>query len=709
MPEIGTGTLCCLCKQWKANNFDGFQWHDSEALCLKHNCTTPRGHRCEQGEPFTPETIGIKNAFAQSALDKCVKDATVSFEDEMETWYKQNQWLFESKMTEAEEGVLYTKQLGDLDIDWEEERRRFHPLNSSVIAPAHLWEKEEQDYEKWKRVVQICLQPSSKGDRLFLHQQQDFWRFKDATEIAEFAEQGCGKSAILLRIAAYKFLLGHIDSLLLVSPNDVHRQWAIEQIPLWLPPEVPRELQLFGGRGGASDTFPFRYPEALHVVSTNIDTFSQPTKWKDIAEWAVASRTFIVLDEATCIKSINAKRTERMLYEFNDVVRHRTKIVSSKVRTVARAILTGTPTTNGVTDLWTLMEFLRPNYFGRNWYSFRQRYAMLASITTPTGAVQIMVTPELWQGIKDCDSYDKAYMLFGVTADTYDTIQKQEHYQGAYKHEEELKELIQPVSSFRLLKDCVDMPPQVYHKRTVTMSPEQKKAYHDMEQQLLAMYGGATTTAANKLAALIRLQQISSGFIVQGEWSFDPNDFELRGDDFYDLDPGQVVWLGGTIPKLEALYRDVDESARPLIIITRFSAEAARIYDDLCKQYSCLLYTGWKKTGTIEDFKEGKFEILVANIRCISRGFNLQNAYQMLFYSNTFSLEDRLQTEGRIFRIGQKNPCAYTDYINEGTVDLKTVGALRQKRKLLDYIRGCSLSAFIEEENEVTQIEEMAA
>jgi len=250
------------------------------------------------------------------------------------------------------------------------------------------------------------------------------------------------------------------------------------------------------------------------------------------------------------------------------------------------------------------------------------------------------------------------------------------------------------------------MPPQVYNKKTVVMSEVQRKAYMDMERELLAMYGGATTTAANKLSALIRLQQISSGFIVQGQLNFNPEEFELRGDDSYDIEPGQVMWLGSTVPKLEALYRDVEESSRPIIIITRFSAEAARISEDLSKQYRVLLYTGWRKTGTIEEFKEGKYEILVANIRCISRGFNLQNACQMFFYSNTFSLEDRLQTEGRIFRIGQKNPCAYTDYINEETIDLKVVGALRQKRALLDYIRGTSLTAFVEDEDEVIQMEE---
>ena len=41
-----------------------------------------------------------------------------------------------------------------------------------------------------------------------------------------------------------------------------------------------------------------------------------------------------------------------------------------------------------------------------------------------------------------------------------------------------------------------------------------------------------------------------------------------------DIEPGEVMWLGGSVPKLDAMYRDVEESSIPCIIITRFSADA---------------------------------------------------------------------------------------------------------------------------------------
>jgi SNF2 family DNA or RNA helicase len=218
-----------------------------------------------------------------------------------------------------------------------------------------------------------------------------------------------------------------------------------------------------------------------------------------------------------------------------------------------------------------------------------------------------------------------------------------------------------------------------------------------MEEMFIAQYNNITATALNKITVLIRLQQISSGFVTQrnAEIEADADVPDMYMDEDYDVRGSQVEWIGKSNPKLDALYGDVDEAQKPLIIVTHFSCEAERIYDDLHKKYKCCLMTGWKKIGTIEEFQQGKYEIMVANVRVISRGFNLQNSHVMLFYSNTFSLEDRLQVEGRIFRIGQQEVCEYVDYVFEDSVDEKVVTALTQKKKLLDYIRGADIKEIL--------------
>ena len=99
-----------------------------------------------------------------------------------------------------------------------------------------------------------------------------------------------------------------------------------------------------------------------------------------------------------------------------------------------------------------------------------------------------------------------------------------------------------------------------------------------------------------------------------------------------------------------------------------------------------MLFTGWKTIGSIEKFKAGEFQIIIANTAKIARGFNLQIAHTTIYYSNTFSMELRQQSEFRTFRMGQKYPCTYIDYVS-CDVDRTIINALHMKKNLLDYIR----------------------
>jgi hypothetical protein len=521
-----------------------------------------------------------------------------------------------------------------------------------------------------------------------------------------FITGNCGKSALVLRIAGHKFKTEQINALLVIAPNDLHVQWYKEQIPLWL--DVPYNIQCLFGRGGQKKTYAFDVdPAFLQVVCVNIDTFSTPNKWQDIADWANAMRTFIVLDEATTIKNVSAQRTQRILYSFNNVIRKNKTILKSEVKSVARAVLTGTPVTNGPMDLWAICEFLRPNFFGRNWYSFKNYYGMFTSLSVsgvgangePTArAINIPLNEERWHGIKGCLSYEEAAAIFGCSVDTFNTVHSQDSYKGPYKHADELKDKLKSIASFRLLRECVDMPEETRVTRALNMTPEIQSCYNSMVKEYVAEYDKHVATALNKLTVIIRLQQISSGFICDKQINTvnddDPDAFISR---LYELDvtPDEIQWIGASNPKLDALYRDIDEAEKPVIVITRFSAEASRIYEDLSKRLACCLITGWKRVGTIEEFKEGKYDVMVANSAVINRGFNLQNSHTMCFYSNSFSLEQRLQAEGRIYRVGQTHTCMYLDYCYDDTVDLKVISALKLKRNLLDYIRDADIRELV--------------
>lgn len=532
--------------------------------------------------------------------------------------------------------------------------------------------------------------------KLYRHQEEDINRFKDIAVIPLFNEMGTGKSITAMTIALYKFNKGDINAVLVIAPNGVHMQWATEEVPKALDGKCEYTCYCVYGKRGLKK-FPTFTSTGLHIICTNIDTFSTSNKWMNITEWANANKTFIILDEATSIKSPKAKRTQRILYAFNDTEYYKRRIVSSKPKSVARAILTGTPSTNGPMDLWAMMEFLQPNFFGMNWYAFQNKYAMHTVFTVSdkdnrSRKIPILLNAEAWEDIKKMNTYFEANMVFGISEDTYRTIQSQDKYSGPYKHAEVLRAKLNEVASFRLLKDCTDMPKQNYITRKCEMDDIISDAYDSMVKEFIAEYEGKVSTAKNKIGVMIRLQQISSGFISSLPITDDDTVMTADGDELVD-DPkeNEITWLGKSNGKLRQLYADVAELDKPIIIITHFSAEASRIYDDLSTQYRCCLMTGWRKIGSIDGFKEGEYDICIANIRVISRGFNMQRSHTVLFYSNTFSLEDRLQTEGRIWRIGQTEPCQYIDYVYENTIDEKIVSVLQQKQSFLEYIRNENL------------------
>ena len=553
---------------------------------------------------------------------------------------------------------------------------------------------------------------------LFAHQQKAFERYKDAEVIPLFFEMGVGKTITTLRIAEYKYKKGEIKGLIVIAPNDVHKQWYDDLVYgvdvnhdgiMWQELSCDVAAQCVGGRGGQKEVYEFTDIDAFRFMSINVDTFSTPSKWKDIVDIINMDDYMIAIDEATVIKNPDSNRAQRLLYEFNNVIRNRKTVVSSvkKQTSKVRAVLTGTPVTNGPVDLWAIMEFASPNFFNRNYWSFKNYYGMFTKLSveyiTPSGKkatrdVNILINEKTWTGIHACQDYTEAFILFGCSEDTYMTIKHQDKFIGPYKHADELKEKLAEVATFAKLTDCVDMPAVKYIVRRMGMSIEQQKAYNSMRKELIAQYDGYETTAKNKLIVNLRLQQISSGFIM-GHKSAEKlleEFFEGNIDnEQLDLNPDDVVWINDTNPKLDALMQDVAECDKPLLILTRYSAEAAKIYD-LCDKagYRTGLFTGWKVIGGVDAFKAGEIDILVANSTKVARGFNLQIAHTTLFYSNTFNMETRQQAEFRTFRIGQKHTCLYVDYAC-AEVDDTITAALTMKKNLLEYIRTKNLEDIV--------------
>ena len=527
----------------------------------------------------------------------------------------------------------------------------------------------------------------------YKHQEIALERYRDKAEIPLFFDPGTGKTRTALLIAEAKFVKGEIDAVLVIAPNGVHKQWAVEEVPKWLS-HVDTTVQW------RKNKKLFFVERKLNIVCTNIEQFSTKERYLDYVNWANSHKTFIILDEATRIKNPKAIRTQRLLYEFNTVVRRGKTILKSEPKTVARAILTGTPVTNGPFDVWPMFEFLRPGYFGVNWYGFQNRYGMFHAIQVNGRVIRILINEDAWSQIRNCTTFEMANALYGVSLSTYDTIRAQDHYEGPFRNVDSLRDKMLEIAMFVRIEDCIDMPDRTYNRKLLDMSAEQSRVYHEMELYFITQYKDEKVEAKSKLTAYIRLQQIASGFVSSEQ---------LPESEVEDPPPNKITWFDDQ-PKIDQLLCDVEEitdvegiTNNQVIIVCHFSAEAERIYDALTAEgYKVCLQTGWKKVGSIDGFKRGDYKVMVANIRVISMGFNLQeHCNHMIFYSNTFSLEDRIQVEARIYRAGQAHPCIYLDYVMKDTIDMKVYAALKQKKQLADYIRDTSVEDMLTKPDEI--------
>jgi len=541
---------------------------------------------------------------------------------------------------------------------------------------------------------------------LMNHQIEAVERFKNEASIPIFWDPGVGKSCAALRIAAQKFKAGEIEGVLIIAPNRVHYQWYKQEIPDWLA-DVPYSLWIYGGDGGhdyVSDHGAVT-DNRLHILVCNVDRFSYFAMYRAIHEWTVGKRYGIILDEATKIKSIKSGRGKRITYGFSDIKAIGKRIISNsrEENNAFRMVLTGTPYTNNVTDLWAIMEFCRPGFFGLNYDAFVARYTIRTNtyekhgsyaLCAPSGRpIKVPLKREVWEDIKG-KSEEDAVAVWGISHNDYLRIQEQDAFVGPIKNEGELKKQLDSLAVFQKIEECVDMPEKVYIKRVIPMRADQLKAYQDMETEGLVEIEGKECSMTTKLGLYIRLAQISSGFVPMVETPPEGDEEALMSWLERDI-KAEPVWFKD-VAKLQMLESELEERTGPIIIITRWTAEAVRI-EEMCisKGYRTMMMTGYKKTGSVELFQRGMYDVLVANVAVVSLGLNLQRASTVIFYSNSFSLENRLQSEGRIYRVGQQNRCVYLDLVNEGTIDMRILAALRQHKNMLDYITSKDPQAFL--------------
>lgn len=309
----------------------------------------------------------------------------------------------------------------------------------------------------------------------------------------------------------------------------------------------------------------------------------------------------------------------------------RTKAVKG-IKSALRWAMTGTPIIQNPLDIWSIFDWIKSGLFSPNFYAFRNRYCVIWS---GAGFPLIKGFKNLPEMKEKCDRY-----------------------------------------SWRVLKsECLDLPEKIWTVREFELSEEERKIYKDMAEEMIAEIGKEEITASTALVRTLRLQQITGGAIP----------------DMKD------------VTKLKVLEELLDELAgQKVVIFCRFKEEIRRI-KMLCATLSrpYVVMTGeegeHERAKAIEEFQkeDGKDTIFLATIQTGGLGITLTAASHCVYYSNSWSLGDRIQSSDRLHRIGQKNSVTYYDLAASGTIDKKILKVLSKKESLSDRITGDDLRKIV--------------
>lgn len=428
-------------------------------------------------------------------------------------------------------------------------------------------------------------------------------------------EMGCGKTLTAIAIAGAGYQMGKIDRLLIVVPTSVVAVW-------------PKELREYAKFKYTCKTllgekqqrikqiddllkFPFK---ALKIAVINYESTWRPEILEKLKEF---DADMVIADESQRIKTYDAAQSKAM-HELGDQARY-------------KLILSGTPVQTAAIDIWSQYRFLDKTVFGENFFKFRGRYAIMGGY----GNKKIV-------GYRDLE--------------------------GLIKKEHSI--------AFRVTKDeALDLPEQTFETRRIQFSPKEKSLYERLKKDSYAeLDNGGHITATTVLTKLLRLQQLTGGFLVQDEAQKPQLVSRAKLDALTDIIVDYVIGSG-----------------KKLVVFARFIAEVKAIIDLAAKVLpkdlkQVAIYGDVKKEDRgdiVKQFQEDPSTVLfVGQIDTAGTGITLTAADTCVYYSKNFNYATYSQSLSRIHRIGQRNCCTYIDLEIEGTIDELISSALSRKEDM---------------------------
>ena len=450
---------------------------------------------------------------------------------------------------------------------------------------------------------------------------------------AYFMEMGTGKTKVLIDNLAMLYDKGKVDGAIIVAPKGVVKTWYEQELPTHLPDHIENVSVLW-------------QPNMTKKYQENLDRLFETGEDLHILIMNVeALSTDKGVKFAT--KFLHSHKTMMAIDESTTIKNpsaKRTKnIISLGKDAKYKRIMTGSPITKNPLDLYSQCEFLDPWLLNfQSFYAFRNRYAEMKTMHLRGRSIQVV---DSFQNLSELSDKVKGF-------------------------------------SYRVLKeDCLDLPPKNWIKRHIVLSKEQRNIYDQMKKEAMAILNGKVTTTMTVLTQLMRLHQITCGH--------------------FTADDGGVQLIpSNRISELMDILEEIDGKA---IIWANYQMDIRQIIQNVESKYkkgSIVDYYGLtpqdQRQDNIRKFQsDPKCRFIVGTPSTGGYGITLTAANTVIYYSNGYDLEKRLQSEDRAHRIGQKKNVTYIDIIAEDTVDEKIVKALRNKINIASEVMGEELRDWI--------------
>ena len=450
---------------------------------------------------------------------------------------------------------------------------------------------------------------------------------------AYFMEMGTGKTKVLIDNMAMLYDRGKIDGALIIAPKGVMGTWYNQELPTHLPKHIDKVAVMWQANINNKQ---FEKLKSVMAPGHELQILVMNVEAFSTDKGKNFAMDFLIAHNA--LVAIDESTTIK-----NPKAKRTKNILGLSHIAKYRRIMTGSPVTKNPLDLYSQCEFLDPSHLDCvSYYSFRNRYAEMKTLHISGRSIQVV---------------------------------------SHFKNLGELSDQLQTFSYRVLKEDCLDLPDKIYMKREIELTPQQQKLYKQMKQEALATLNGKTVTTMTALTQLMRLHQITCGH--------------------FSADDGTIQNIKNN--RLSELLEIIEEVEGKAIIWAHYQHDIQTIVKAIEKKYgpgSVVHYYGKtlpdQRTKAIKNFKEKEeCRFFVGTPQTGGYGLTLVTANTVIYYSNGYDLEKRMQSEDRAHRIGQKGKVTYIDIIANDTVDNKIVKSLRKKINIASEVMGEELKSWI--------------